>query len=334
MNPSPILRSLANPSDWPAVLWLILAIVAVNLLGPLYRWFKHWRISGWTRVSGVIRSATFETDGMFIRAKGSSPIRARIEYTYFADGAEYQGEYLQQIESEYTATDMVRDLDGRMVEVRYNPSKPAKSVLTAAALAEVQAARAPAPPSRPEPIGVSSPILWSATYACVALTVVCFTLSIRSFFTVPMPPTEYFIGLFLGIFPVLIAASIVAARRYPAEQLGLPRPRRARRSIRPPADLPMWAHILVKTISIASTGLFFIAIVFQVSPRGAQRDWMPWGPFAAFEASMFAISASIFYSAARAESSALKCTQGHTLRDGTTFCPKCGQPAVTPPTQT
>jgi hypothetical protein len=96
----------------------------------------------------------------------------------------------------------------------------------------------------------------------------------------------------------------------------------------------MWAQILVKTISIASTGLFFIAIVFQVSPRGAQRDWMPWGPFAAIEASMFAISASIFYSAARAESSALKCTQGHTLRDGTTFCPKCGQPAVTPPTQT
>jgi hypothetical protein len=95
--------------------------------GGLYlrRWHKKRNeetAQSWPMVEGRIAGAKVEAIAQ------TSRYLARVQYTYFID--EYRlGEYTHEFSKRPEADDFVRQLKDKRVQVRYNQSNPAKSVL-------------------------------------------------------------------------------------------------------------------------------------------------------------------------------------------------------------
>jgi len=95
--------------------------------GAIY--LRRWRKSrseesaqGWPSVEGNI------SDGKVKPIPHTSRYLASLEYTYFVE--EYRlGEYTHEFSKKSDADDFVRQLKGKRVHIRYNPSNPDKSVL-------------------------------------------------------------------------------------------------------------------------------------------------------------------------------------------------------------
>jgi len=75
---------------------------------------------GWSSIEGCIQFASVECiEGLY---------RATLEYTYHLD--EYHiGKYTQDFSSQEKADDFVRVMKDKKIQIRYNPSKPDKSLL-------------------------------------------------------------------------------------------------------------------------------------------------------------------------------------------------------------
>jgi hypothetical protein len=118
-------------------LWVYAIRYAIYFLiawGAVYwrRWQQRRRetiAQTWPSTEAVILS------GKVSPIAKTTRFQATLEYSYFAE--EYQsGKYIHEFTSESDADDFVRQLKDKRVQVRYNPSRPEKSVLEQSVIAQ------------------------------------------------------------------------------------------------------------------------------------------------------------------------------------------------------
>jgi Protein of unknown function (DUF3592) len=138
-----------DPSTWPWIVYVWLAMFAVGWVKPLWRWFQRNRVSSWPTAIGQIESISVsEAKRSFFSAsqRGSSPSYvAKRDYSYSIWGDVEAGFYKREFGTENEASEFVRDLKGKPVAVHYNPDKPSSSTVLGASIDTLLQTRAPRP---------------------------------------------------------------------------------------------------------------------------------------------------------------------------------------------
>ena len=95
-----------EPSTWPWIVYVWLALILVGWLRPVWRWIKRQRASSWPTVSGQIEYASVsEAQSSFFTSRGgNSPSHVgELGYSYFVAGNTYSGRYKREFWSEEEA---------------------------------------------------------------------------------------------------------------------------------------------------------------------------------------------------------------------------------------
>ena len=207
----------ADPTTWPWVVWVWLAMLLVGFAQPLWRWLKRQRAQGWPTVPGRIESV--EVKKKLFAARGNRlRYAAELAYKYALEGQYHSGRYRRDFAYEQEGWEFARDLKGKSVLVSYNPSNPAKSLLLEDAVNTLLASRPPAPAGNLKHgggnvPGWARPLLWPF----VALSAIGLALSLWVHLAAVagrrVAPEAFFWMLHIGIFVVWIPAVLVSNRR-------------------------------------------------------------------------------------------------------------------------
>ena len=258
--------------------------------------------------------------GLRLSNSDSSVFNAEITYSYLAGGNSYSGIKRREFADEQEAWEFLRDLEGKPVEVHYNPRKPAASWLSESSLQILLQTRPPAPPA--SSIGFTDlipkwtvPFLWFFAALSLLGLVLSLFVHIQALFGKAMP-LEYW-ALHAGIFVVWFPAVFVGQRRT------------GKRARKDPwkavlQGAPAWMRYMTFAFLYYAVGnfLLFMANVpdkhsgspTSVELRGFSGHWM------AFYSAAFAI----LYAAA-VQPSGPRCANGHIFPQDEPYCPFCGQ---------
>ena len=118
-----------DPSTWPWIVYVWLAMLAVGWLKPIWRWIRRNRLSSWPTVTGQIESVTVsEAKWSFFsgspRGRGNSPSYvAELGYSYSTAGKVEAGFYKREFGTEGKLLEFVRGLNGKPLVVHCNPNE-------------------------------------------------------------------------------------------------------------------------------------------------------------------------------------------------------------------
>ena len=126
-----------DPSTWPWIIYVWLAILLLNCVKPLWRWIQRYRANRWPTTTGEIQSTSLSQvkKTFFSPAYRSPAFVAELGYSYSAAGQAATGVYRRNFGIEAEAMDFLRDLKGKPVIVHFNPDRPQRSSLTEDAVA-------------------------------------------------------------------------------------------------------------------------------------------------------------------------------------------------------
>ena len=114
-----------DPTTWPWSFDVWLALLVGGWLAPaLWRWLQQRRATGWPLADGRIEST--EVPNFALTTRRGYHV-ARLRYSYSVFGNAYSGVYKREFPTEFEARNLVRDLEGKAVAVRYSPSRPSRS---------------------------------------------------------------------------------------------------------------------------------------------------------------------------------------------------------------
>jgi hypothetical protein len=107
--------AIAVPSAFWLAMWL--------RLRP--QWFRRLRAANWATTSGIIENGTVSA----LRAERAEAVVCTLNYSYRVDGSYYGGSCLRQFSDEQLAYDFINSKTGTSVQVKYDPAKPAASIV-------------------------------------------------------------------------------------------------------------------------------------------------------------------------------------------------------------
>lgn len=321
-----------DPSTWPWIVYVWLALILAGWLMSLWRWIQRQRATSWPTASGQIDYASvspFKHSFFFTSRRGNAPSDvAELGYSYFIAGNTYSGLYKREFHSEDEALEFIRDLKGKSVTVQYNPGKPSTSALMESsvetmlntrppkALAEVElfkSALAQASSSWPKPI------LW----ACVRLSAVGLVLSLWVHLGAVLgrrvAPDAFFWILHMGIFVVWIPAVLVARKRV-GNRSGKDYWKLALQGA------PEWMRYMVYGF-FGYALVNFALFIYQAPTEGGGGAPSPivWRGFSGHWMVFYSAAFATLYAAAKTSESVRRCLNGHPMPATTNFCSRCGQ---------
>jgi hypothetical protein len=324
----------ADPSTWPWFIYVWLALFLAGWLKPLWRWIQRNRASSWPTATGQIESVSVSEPKRFFLStspRGRAPAYvAELAYSYSVAGNVNAGFYKREFGTEEEASEFVRDLKGKPVEVHYNPNKPSSSTLSEASIETLLQTRAP---KLAWELSVSSrsdavpewlqPFVW----VFIGLSAVGFVLSLWVHFGAVagqrVAPAAFFWILHMGIFVVWFPAVMVAQR-----QAGNLKRKDFWKVVL--KGSPDWVRYLVYGF-LGYAVVNFMYFFFRAPTGrddGANPPAMVWRGFSGHWMVFYLAAIAILYSAARQDAQSLRCVNGHAVQANATFCARCGQPVM------
>jgi hypothetical protein len=322
-----------DPSTWPWIVYVWLAMLAFSCVKPLWRWFQRNRARNWPLVNGQIESisVTGAKRTPFSASSGStSSYVAELGYSSPVAGNVNAGFYKREFGTEEEASEFVRDLKGKPVVAHYNPNKPSSSTLSEASVETLLQTRAPKPAwelsafSRLDAVPVwLQPFVW----IFIGLSAVGFMLSLWVHFGAVagrrVAPAPLFWILHLGIFVVWFPA-VMAGQR----QAGNLKRKDFWKVVL--KGSPNWVRYLVYGF-LGYAVLNFMYFFFQPptgNDDGANPPALVWRGFSGHWMVFYLAALAILYSAARQHSQSFRCVNGHAVQASAAFCDRCGQPVM------
>jgi hypothetical protein len=117
-----------DPTTWPWIIYLWLALLVGGWLLSSRRWLKRRRAAGWPIADGRFESTEVTKPNFSFTTKRGYYV-AQLGYSYSVAGSTYSGLYKREFPTQPAADDFVRDLKGTAVAVRYSPSKSSRSMM-------------------------------------------------------------------------------------------------------------------------------------------------------------------------------------------------------------
>lgn len=321
-----------DPTTWPWIVYVWLALIAAGWVKPLWRWIQRQQANNWPTVSGEIQSTSVtEAKRFFLSTtpRGSSPTYvAELGYSYWVAGQVEAGFYKCEFGTEAEADEFVRDLKGKPVSVHYNTNKPSKSSLSESSVQSLLQTRPPKPETEVFTyVDADSvpdwlrPFLW----VFVALSAIGLVLSLWVHLGAVtgkrVAPQEFFWLLHVGIFAVWFPAVLVANRLVGNQ----------RRSDFWKVVLrgcPDWMRYMVYGF-FGYAALNFALFIAKAPTGGGGANPPPvvWRGFSGHWMVFYSAAMAILYSAAKANANARRCSNGHAIPPNANFCTRCGQSA-------
>lgn len=207
-----------DPGSWPLFFKIWLGFLLAAWLLPAWRWLQREQQKSWPTASGRLDSARLGEPkrflGLTLPAQNNEKYIGLLAYSYSLSGEEFKGEYTRNFASEEAALEFVRCLEGQIIEVRYDPNKPKRSVLLEETVETLLRNRLPLP-NAPNWKGSLPAWLKSLIPPCAVLALVGLLLSIwiniGALFGHQPPPL--FWALHIGVFLVFFPAILVAQKR-------------------------------------------------------------------------------------------------------------------------
>jgi hypothetical protein len=117
-----------DPTTWPWIIYLWLALLVGGWLLSSWRWLKRKRAAGWPIAEGRIESTEVTKPNFSFTAKHGYYL-AQMGYSYSVAGSIHSGLYKREFPTQPAADDFVLYLKAKAVAVRYSPNKPSLSML-------------------------------------------------------------------------------------------------------------------------------------------------------------------------------------------------------------
>ena len=323
-----------DPSTWPWFVYVWLAFIAAGWIKPLLRWVQRQQANNWPTVSGEIQSTSVSEAKQFFLSttpRGSSPTYvAELGYSYWVAGQVEAGFYNREFGTEKEADEFVRDLKGKSVLVHYNPNKPSKSTFSEASVETLLQTR----PPKPEPeyftyVAASygpdwlKPFLWVFVGLSAVGLVLSLWVHLGAVAGRRVAPEEFFWILHMGIFLVWFPAVLVAKERVG----NINRKDFSKIMLK---GSPDWMRYMVYGFlgyAMVNFAFFFFQVPTGKSD-GANPPAIVWRGFSGHWMAFYSAALAILYSAAKANTTARRCSNGHAIPPDANFCARCGQPAL------
>ena len=315
-----------NPRTWPWIVYVWFVFSLAALLKPAWAWYRRRRSDRWTRTEGRVESTAAHAARW-----PSSGVVASVTYSYSVEGMAHAGIYKKEQYTLGEAEEFIRDLQGKPVEVRYNPRKPSKSVLAQDAVqnllrirSQISNVEASASDFSYLPPRGRWGQLWFLAMFSGAGFILSLTINLAAWTGRAILPSGFFIPLHLRIFvawaPAILGARlrVGSTRRKDFWRVML---RGAPRSLR---------YMLYAVFAYGFTSWIVVwatSLRGEHSPLGSDTTVADWKSFSSIWMIFYFGAYAILCTAAQ---SGLRCVNGHPVPDGAKFCPTCGQPVHAP----
>jgi Protein of unknown function (DUF3592) len=312
-----------DPTTWPWIIYLWLALLVGGWLLTSWRWLKRRRAAGWPIADGRIESTEITKPSFSLATKRGYYV-AEVAYSYSIAGSVHSGVYKREFPTELAAGDFVRDLKGKAVAVRYSPSKPSQSLVLEP---DIEAVLQNRPPSKNDESATRTaipewlrPLIWvfvglSAVGLAFSVWVHIGALTGRR---VPSAFWVLHVGIFVVWFPaVLVAQRLVGnANRKDFWKVVL-------------KGGPDWMRYMVYVLCAYEFVNFMFSMV-QASSGGRHTTTSAadWRGFSGLWMVFYSAALAILYSAAKTMDSSPRCTNGHLASPNSIYCTRCGQPVM------
>ena len=315
-----------DPTSWPWMVYVWLAFILAGWLVPAWRWLRRKRVAGWPVADGRIESAKVSNRRLSFTANRSYYF-AELGYSYSVAGNSHSGRYKREFPTEHEAEEFVRDLKGKPVAVHCNSTSPSNSALLEPDIDVLLQNRAPAP-AADFPSAANSvpdwirPFLWVFVLLSGIGLVVSLWVHLGAVMGRRVAPEAFFWMLHVGIFVVWFPAVFVAQRlvgnvnRKDLWKVVL-------------KDSPDWMRYMVYGFfGYAVVNFLFFMTKAPSGGSGANPPAVVWRGFSGHWMAFYSAALAILYSAARAEDTSPRCTNGHVALPNAAYCPRCGQPVM------
>ncbi|HVT99129.1 MAG TPA: DUF3592 domain-containing protein [Acidobacteriaceae bacterium] len=297
-----------NPRTWPLIFDAWLAITVAGGLHSLWKWNRVKRGTGWPVVPGRIvwTEVRAKDDSWSFGQRNGENFTAEIGFEYSLEGQSYSGDFSRDSGTEDEAREFIRDLDGKMVMVSYNPRKPTDATLTDTALADVLKTRAFDPveawaaATRRELPEWVKPWLWLLIAISAAGFAVSLWVHIEALADREIAPQSLFWILHFVLFVVCFPAGLVAIRRVGSTQ---------RRDFWKAVlrGSPLWVRLVLYGVMGYETIIVLLAFVHNPLPGNQDgTSATDWRTFSGLWLVFYFAAFAIFYSAAIAEKTLLE----------------------------
>jgi hypothetical protein len=212
-----------DPRTWPWFVYLWLIVFLSGWLRSFWSWLQREQAKSWPTASGRINSAYIGEPrrflGLTLQPDRSRTYNAILSYSYDLSGTTFSGEYRQVFGSEREAQEFLRGLQGQVVPIQYNSSKPSRSALFESTVETLLRNRVPSPDSGSGALSLDSFPNWLkplvGLFALLSLVGLILSLwvHIGALFGRQVAPPYLFFGLHMGIFVVFFPAILVAQKR-------------------------------------------------------------------------------------------------------------------------
>lgn len=302
--------------------WAAFALVGWSK--PAWNWLRLRRAAAWSLAEGRIESVEI-TKPRFSFTTRRGHYVAELGYSYSVAGTHYAGRYKREIPTEYEADEFVRDLQGKPVAVHCNPATPSSSALLDSDINALQQNRSPAPTSGL--IGQANfvpdwirPFLWLFVSLSAIGLVVSLWVHLGAVTGQRVVPEAFFWILHVGIFVVWFPAVFLAQRL-----VGNLNRRDLWKVVL--KDSTDWMRYMVYGFfAYAIANFLFFITKAPSGGSGANPPAEVWRGFSGHWMAFYSAALAIHYSAARAEDTSLRCSNGHLASPGATYCTRCGLP--------
>lgn len=313
----------ADPSTWPWIIYVWLALLIGGWLLRSWRWLRRRRATGWPIADGRIESTEVTKPNFSFTTKRGYYV-AQLGYSYSVAGSIHSGLYKREFPTQPAAADFVRDLKGKAVAVRYSPTKPSLSMVLEPDIEPVLQNRPPSTDDKsvtrtaiPEWL---RPFIWVFVWLSAIGLLVSLWVHVEVLLGRGVPAAFWI--LHVGIFIVWIPAVLVAQRlvgntnRKDFWKVAL-------------KGAPDWVRYMMYVL-FAYEFVNFITSMGQASGGGrhAATSAADWRGFSGLWMVFYSAALAILYSAAKTMASSPRCTNGHLASPNTVYCTRCGQPVI------
>src|SRR5438874_12591567 len=108
-----------DPTTWPWMIRVWLAIMAAGWAAPAWAKFRRIRAAGWPMAEGRIESVDVDKPFFSLSTRRGYYV-AELGYSYSVAGNGYSGRYRRDLPTEDEADEFGRDLEGKPVTVHYS----------------------------------------------------------------------------------------------------------------------------------------------------------------------------------------------------------------------
>lgn len=307
-----------EPSTWPWFVYVWILFAVAEWVRPAWRWLQRRRVQSWPTAEGRIESVKTTSAKRWF--DNSVVYRAEVGYSYSVEGRSYSSRLRRSFSTETEASEFIRELRGKAVDVSFNPHKHHSSTLSEISLRKLLENRTPPGDDTVLPASANAipawlrPLLWSLA----ALSAVGFVLSLWVHVNALAghKPSAWFWGLHVGVFVVFFPAAFVAQK-----QVGNLKRRDFWKVVL--AGAPEWVRYLLYAI------FSYVLLNWLLALKGdglvGNEDWRG---FSVTWMAFYSASLGILYSAASTVGRLPRCLNGHVASPNAAFCGRCGQPVV------